>query len=87
MDKQYNIEDEIEIINEIINCAVDHGGDNGGAYFSCGESLCEAIEEWLVYRNIHEEYVVKGRLTCDYDSDYIIVKKEKRDPEMLYGFA
>lgn len=78
MDKQYNIEDEIEIINEIINCAVDHGGDNGGAYFSCGESLCEAIEEWLTFRNLQDRYIVKCRLTGNIEKDYSIVKKNEK---------
>lgn len=78
MDKQYNIEDEIEIINEIINCAVDHGGDNGGAYLSCGEWLCEAIEEWLTFRNLQDRYIVKCRLTGNFEEDYTIVKKKEK---------
>lgn len=78
MDKQYNIEDEIKIVNEIINCAVDHGGDNGGAYFSCGEWLCEAIEEWLTFRNLQDRYIVKGRLTRNLERDYTIVKKKEK---------
>lgn len=70
MDKQYNIEDEIEIINEIINCAVDHGGDNGGAYLSCGE--------WLTFRNLQDRYIVKCRLTGNFEEDYTIVKKKEK---------
>lgn len=74
---QKKIDDEIEIINYIVDCAVDHGGDQGGAYLSCGESLCEAIQEWLAFKNLCDEYTVACSLTGNYDRDYKIVKKTK----------
>lgn len=70
---------EIEIINEMIDCAIYHGGDCGGAYFSCGESLCEAIEEWITFRNLQDKYIVKCRLTGNYERDYMIYKEKRKN--------
>lgn len=75
MNKKYNIEEEIEFINCMIDYAVEHGGDQGGAYLSCGETLCEAIEEWLDFRNLNNKYIVKCRQTGNFEKDYVIIKK------------
>ena len=55
-DKNYNIENEIEFINSIIEEAISHGGDRGGAYFSNALNLNEEIVEWLKLRGIDNIY-------------------------------
>lgn len=50
------IEKEIELINEIISTAIDHGGDLGGAYYSDWPSLESAIGKWLDARMLSNLY-------------------------------
>ena len=47
-----SIEEEIEYINDIIDSAISHGGDSGGAYCSDWGSLEESIGEWLHAKGI-----------------------------------
>lgn len=47
-----SIEEEIEFINDIIDSAISHGGDSGGAYNSDWDSLEESIGEWLHAKGI-----------------------------------
>jgi hypothetical protein len=59
-----NIEDEINLINDIIDNAVSHGGDGGGSYDSNGYDLESSIRQWLDYKGLSEEYTVAW-LRCD----------------------
>ena len=52
-----SIIEEIELINDIIDSAISHGGDAGGAYCSDWNSLEEAIGEWLFAKEIDDKYV------------------------------
>lgn len=45
--KSLSIEDEIELMNDIIDSAISHGGDSGVAYNSDWYLLEESIGEWL----------------------------------------
>lgn len=51
-----SIDEEIELINEIITSAIDHGGDLGGAYCSDWYGLESAIGEWLNARGLVNLY-------------------------------
>lgn len=59
-----NIEAEISLINDIIENAVYHGADCGGAYNSNGPDLEISIRCWLDCRGLSEEYTVAW-LRCD----------------------
>lgn len=54
--KSISIEEEIELINDIIDSAVEHGGDFGGAYCSNWQYLEECIGEWLYARGLDDSY-------------------------------
>lgn len=71
-----SLDKEICLINEIIENAVDHGRDAGGAYFLNGIDLKFSIEKWLKFRGIEDKYEVY----CDSNEldDYIFIK-EKND--------
>ena len=43
---------DLEYINDIIDSAISHGGDSGGAYCSDWGSLEESIGEWLHAKGI-----------------------------------
>lgn len=62
-----NAEQEIALINQIIEEAIDHGGDCGGPYNTNGRQLKEAIEKWLVCKGLNDKYVVCVRdlIVCD----------------------
>lgn len=55
-DKNCTIEKEVEFINSIIQEAIYHGGDMGGAYFSNAQDLNEVIVDWLKLRGIDDTY-------------------------------
>lgn len=50
------IDEEIELINDIIDSAIYHGGDSGGAYNSDGHSLESSIGEWLYAKGIDTSF-------------------------------
>lgn len=72
-DKNCTIEKEVEFINSIIQEAIYHGGDMGGAYFSNARDLNEVIIDWLKLRGIDDKY------TTTYDAlgkeDWISIVK------------
>lgn len=68
-----SIDIEIALINKIIKEAMDHGGDQGGPYWSNQEDLKSAIKEWLIYKNLNNKYYV-GKVKADYVY-YIQIKK------------
>jgi len=76
-----NIEYEIELINNIIEESVFHGGDAGGPYLCNGGKVCSAVQKWLNFHDLNEIYTVKDQ---DYDDGYThniipkIVKKENK---------
>ena len=44
---EISIQKEIDLVNEIIRTAINHGGDQGGAYYTNWDCLQTAIGEWL----------------------------------------
>lgn len=68
-----NVEQEIALINQIIEEAIDHGGDCGGPYHSNGDQLKEAIEKWLACKGLDDKYVVGVRELdfCDEELRYV----------------
>lgn len=51
-----SIIEEIELINDIIDAAISHGGDAGGAYCSDWNSLEESIGEGVFAKGIDDKY-------------------------------
>ncbi len=49
---------EIKLINMIIEEAVFHGGDRGGAYFSNEKDLVKCMEEYLKEMNLDNTFCV-----------------------------
>jgi hypothetical protein len=66
-----NIEHEIELINNIIEESVIHGGDAGGAYFSNSKKVCSAIQKWLNYHDLSDTYIVKDQKYYDDEGERI----------------
>ena len=50
------IDEEIELINDIIDSAIYHGGDSGGAYNSDWHSLETSIGEWLYAKGVETSF-------------------------------
>lgn len=50
------IDEEIELINDIIDSAIYHGGDSGGAYNSDWYSLETSIGEWLYAKGVETSF-------------------------------
>ena len=50
------VDQEIELINDIIDSAIYHGGDSGGAYNSDWRSLETSIGEWLYAKGIETSF-------------------------------
>ena len=49
---------EIALLNEILATAAIYGGDAGGVYCSCPEKLEKAVNNWLVEKNLMEDYML-----------------------------
>lgn len=49
---------EINLINQIVAEAVWHGADCGGAYYQNEEALSEALNDWLGYKSLDDEYEI-----------------------------
>ena len=64
--KSLSIEKEIELINYIIEMAVEHGGDFGGSYCSNWYSLEESIGEWLYAKGLDDSYAACKEPCNDY---------------------
>lgn len=94
-----SIIEEIELINDIIDSAISHGGDAGGAYCSDWNSLEEAIGEWLFAKEIDDKYVacsdairpIKEIDILDYYADtkkwYCVVSEYSLDEVSVKGLA
>ena len=75
---------EIELINNIIKESVEHGGDPGGAYFCSWDDAYEAINNYLKYKHLDEEFEV---VSCEYDGElsdcrdflYPLIKVKSKD--------
>ena len=39
---------QIELLNNVIDYAVEHGGDLGGPYYSCPDELAEAMDNLVL---------------------------------------
>ena len=57
---QNQIDLEVDIINNIIKTAIDHGGDIGGPYFSNKENLIQSIEFWIKFRCMNDSFEVRN---------------------------
>ena len=53
---EISIQKEIDLVNEIIRTAINHGGDQGGAYYTNWDCLQTAIGEWLYARGLADAY-------------------------------
>lgn len=75
------IDIEIDLINSIIRTAIDHGGDPGGPYFCFPKNLKESIENFLIFRNLNNQYEIinvdyEDELTDDEREYFKIVKRD-----------
>lgn len=60
---------EIALVNQIIKEAIIHGADTGGSYNQNITALTKAVNEWLEYKNLTNDYklqntVVDGWYIC-----------------------
>ena len=51
--------EEIEFLNKIIAYSIANGGDSGGPYFSCENDLYQILNDYILYRNWQDNFVVK----------------------------
>ena len=63
-------EEIINKLNIIIQNAIDHGGDDGGPYFSCADDLYNSITSLL--EDIDKEHQLQ--VTWEDNLDYPIIK-------------
>jgi hypothetical protein len=77
--KVYDISEEIDCINNIIEEAICHGGDSGdkeGAYYSNIEGITEAIRKYLVLKNLVGKYMIGIKedksTACFYEFDEMV---------------
>lgn len=59
------MEKEIEIINKIIKESIIHGADAGGSYEQNEYNLIVAVNEWLIFKGLHNRYTVKKGVCVD----------------------
>lgn len=80
------MENHIEILNNLIREAVMHGGDAGGPYCSNTKGIKDAINKYLKFFKLDNDFIVKTKLLPDKDGYCFnvipYVKKNKID----YGF-
>ena len=55
--KEISVEKEIELLDEVINAAINHGGDLGGAYFSDWPGLEAALGTWIVGKGLEKAFI------------------------------
>ena len=77
------IDHEMKLVNQMIEEAVMHGGDSGGAYFTNGKKLNDAVLEWLKTRNLSEYYTTDAAFFGGYDS-YVIGRITEDGEGFLY---
>ena len=49
---------EIELMNDVLEQAVAHGADQGGAYSQNEENLIAAVNNWLKFRDLEGVFVL-----------------------------
>ena len=70
---QNKLEEELLLLNKLLETAVNHGGDKGGAYFTCPEEIQEQLNKYLKLRKLTKEYRASF---VDWDGEY--------DEEQIY---
>lgn len=88
--KVYDISEEIDCINNIIEEAICHGGDTGdkvGACYSNIEGITEAIRKYLVLKNLIGKYMIgiKEDKTTTYFSEFDEMVQIVKAPEKPTG--
>ena len=74
---------EIQLMNKIIEQAVIHGGDDGGAYFCNPNGIEKAIKNWLKFKGLDKEYIVIMTEISYYDNEkfeFNIIPKIEKNP-------
>lgn len=66
---------EIALLERIINQAIAHGADSGGAYFSNSDGLRKSIMEYLRFRSL-DEYEIDDYALSHY-CDKPIIRRAK----------
>lgn len=61
------MENHIEILNNLICEAVTHGGDAGGPYYSNTKGIVDAIDKYLEFFKLDNDFIVKTKLPPDED--------------------
>lgn len=59
--KNLDLEKEIELINSIVEEAIDYGGDRGGAYFTNKYTLKLDLEEWIAADDLQNQCIIEGK--------------------------
>lgn len=91
--KVYDISEEIDCINNIIEEAIYHGGDSEGAYYSNIEGITEAIRKYLVLKNLVGKYMIgikedESAAYCyEFDEMVQIVKAPEKPTELNFATA
>lgn len=67
----------IEIINDIIETAIDHGGDSGGPYFSDTEKLEKEMRLLIKWAHLDEYLVCDNGGYLFYARDYEVKNNGK----------
>ena len=63
----------VNLLNNLINEAVEDGADRGGAYHNNQYRLSNVIQELLSYLNLYQDYeVFNTKNYCNYGSNLII---------------
>lgn len=55
--KEISVEKEIELLDGVINAAINHGGDLGGAYLSDWPGLEAALGTWIVGKGLEKAFI------------------------------
>lgn len=50
--------EEVICVNELVDAAVNHGGDIGGAYYSDLEEVQRALENWINVRGLSSKFAL-----------------------------
>lgn len=65
---------EIALINQIIKEAIIHGADAGGSYEQNNEALTKAVNDWLEYKNISNDYKLTKVIIDGWNINQIVRK-------------
>lgn len=72
---------ELALVNQIIKEAIIHGADCGGSYEQNRKNLTKAVNEWLEYKNLTNDYelqdvCIEGWNVCQITKKNNYTKKE-----------